>query len=70
MSATIVILTDNVKDLFKKMHFQDIPDDVKYVAFDEDGSAVFLTQIQTGSLIFPKMAIVSYYDIPELKIQY
>lgn len=41
MSTTVVKLTPQSRDLFKKMHFAPIPEEANYVAFLPDGEAVY-----------------------------
>lgn len=70
MKSTIIVLTENTRELFKQMSFPEIPESAKYVAFLEDGEAAFFEELKMPALSFPKMTMISSYEVTDLQIEY
>lgn len=70
MKATVIRLNENSRALFDKMKFPEIPEEANYVAFTEDGNAIFLEKLEmTAAVAFPKHTFMSYYDVENLGIE-
>ena len=68
-NATVVFLSDRTKALLKLMHWGDIPEEAKYVAFTEDGMAQYFEEFKTpGFLNLGVMTFVQYYPNITLEI--
>lgn len=70
MKATVISLSDSTRELFKKMSFPEIPEEAKYIAFGEEGEAVFLSQLDTSQqFAMPRMTAFIYYDVDNLEVE-
>lgn len=65
-----VKMTDSTRALFKLMNFHEIPEEATYVAFLDDGDAVFLQGeiTRVGFTGFPHMAFITYET--NLEVEY
>ena len=59
-----IALHDSTRELFKKMQFNQIPEEAQYICFLEDGNACFIEEkIEFGfGSPFPQFAFFTYYE--------
>lgn len=70
MKATVIKLSDSARSLFEKMHFPEIPTEANFIAFTEDGDAIFLSELDMQQFVsFPKFVSLNYYDVDNLGIE-
>lgn len=71
-TAKIVIpVSESTREFFKLTNFQDIPEDTAYVAFFEDGNAMFLTKENFQPMLtVPKFIMFHGYLNIEFEIEY
>ena len=68
MKASIIRLTPQTKKLLKTMSFPENPEEANFIAFTEDGNALFLEEM-TGLVAMPTMTIVSVYEDIEISVE-
>lgn len=54
-----ICVTQTLRELLKIMNFPEIPEEAKYIAFFDDGEAVFLTDVQMTGFALPRLLFVS-----------
>lgn len=70
MKATVIKLSEPTRDFFKKLSFPEIPKEANFIAFTEDGDALFLEELETpGVYAMPKFMFMSYYDVEDLSVE-
>jgi hypothetical protein len=70
MKATVLVVNDSTRELLAKMKFPEIPEEAKYIAFGEDGEAIFMSKLDLSRhLVFPKITMVSYYDVDNIAFE-
>lgn len=71
MNATVIVLSVGTRELLKKMHFPEIPEEAKYVVFTEEGDAEFFSELTFNNGLFPKPALhtmIRHYDNVDIEI--
>lgn len=69
MKATVIKLSVPTRELFKKMSFPEIPEEANFIAFTDDGEALFLEELDmSDQYVMPKFTFMSYYDVDDLAV--
>lgn len=69
MKSTVLVLSEATRELLKKLAFPVIPTEANYIAFTEDGNATFFTTFVPPKFTMPRIGMISYYDVENLRIE-